>query len=234
MKKQWKRRLDQRLGAVLALLVGLVLWRCAPVRQVAPLPEGSTEVRASLGGPLIHFAGAVMPIPFMSLGLDHGIRERLTVGGTIYPTAWLFGAFQVDAHALYGLRAPGDRWWQPGVSAGAALNYTIDRWEWQQGLWPEVDLNVWWPAGAHAVVYAGLSNWFELKGRRAHDQPQSYHWIWNPHLGLRWGGGKWKYQLEARALAPFAPNDEVVVDYVKPWGRRGAAGVYFAVFRRIK
>ncbi len=234
MKKQWLQRLNRPGIGWLYSLVAVFLWQCAPVRQVVPLPAEATEVRASLGGPVIHFAGAVLPIPFTSVGLDHGVRENLTVGGTIYPTAWLFGAFQVDAHVLYGLRSAGQKCWQPGVSVGAALNYTIERWEWQQGFWPEVDLNLWWPMGSHSLVYGGLSNWFELKKFRAHDQPQPYHWIWNPHVGLQWGRGKRRFQLEMRMLAPFAPNDEVVVDYVKPWGRRGALGLYFAVGRRLQ
>ncbi len=215
-----------------ALLV--VVDACAPVRQVRPLPAEAMQWRATFGGPVIHFAGAVLPIPFTSVGVDRGLTNRWTVGATAYPTAWLFGAFQMDAHALYGVYQPDPQQapWIPGLSVGGALNYTIERWEWRHRLWPEASLNLWWELGPRVMIYGGVANWWELRTTRAHAQPQRYHWIWNPHLGIQWGRKRRTYQVEVKALAPFAPNDEVVVDYVKPFGRRGALGVYVAVAKQ--
>ncbi len=211
-----------------------VMVGCAPVRQIKPLPMGVVETRASLGGPLIHFGGAVIPIPFTSVGIDYGVRRHLTLGGTIYPTAWLFGAFQMDMHALYALYVPSatQSRGMPGVSLGAAINYTVERWAWRQGIWPEIDFNCWWQLGKRTLAYGGIGNWFELRSKRSHGQPQQYHWIWNPHLGVQWQAKRFHYQVEVKALAPFAPNDEVVVDYLKPFGRRGAMGIYVSVAKR--
>jgi hypothetical protein len=53
--------------------------------------------------------------------------------------------------------------------------------------------------------------------------------IFSPQLGHVFERGKWNYTLEVKFLAPYLSNQNIVVDYVSPFGKRGAMGAYFGL-----
>ena len=54
---------------------------CAPTRFVTPLKKGEWAGGINIGGPLINFAGATIPVPFSSLYAGFGHTDRTTRQG---------------------------------------------------------------------------------------------------------------------------------------------------------
>ncbi len=213
----------------------LLLYGCAPTRYYKPLESGEHSVHASFGGPIIQVPGiATMPIPFTSVGYGYGLRDNLTVYGSWQTTSAIFGVIHTDFGATMNL-------WnneKMGVSVSPGFTFLVDAFEWKPSLYPQLDLNYYWTygrkldQGKSQDFYFGFDNWFDLRGRLAHDVPNPNRIIWNTHIGHSFNRNLWSYQLELKVLAPYLNND-VVVEYVSPFGNRGAIGFYFGVKRTI-
>jgi|GEM_PF-881276 len=79
---------------------------CGTTSQLRPVGAGNTRVTASLGGPLVVFGGAPVPLPITRVGVAHGTSESVDVSGGLHPTAALFGVAGLDAGvAWHPLRA---------------------------------------------------------------------------------------------------------------------------------
>jgi hypothetical protein len=208
-----------------------ILCSCAPTKLVAPLEQGQAAAGASLGGPLIGFAGTTIPIPFTSVSGYYGFNDNTTGFGAIYPTAISFGVMQADIGVLYGFLRP--QGWIPGISGSAQANMMFDIWENQFRLYPQLDLNAYWNYGKkNNLIYTGISNWFDPATEKAHEQHHAIFWVPNFQLGHIFVNPRWDFILEAKYLAPFHQNPRVVVDY-RNIGNRGAIGVYFGIIRKF-
>ena len=224
-----KLRKESLLGYF--LITGL-LFSCAPVRNVRPVEKGEWRVSGSLGGPMIHFSGAIIPVPYTSLAAAYGIRKDLSASIGVHTTALAFGVIQTDISATYAPLKPSR--WKPGISVVPVVNIAGDIWQKNIRFWPEITANAWWEYGGRKhYFYTGLSNWFELKNKRPNGEEQASHWLITLNAGNYLCFGNWNFCQEIRFLAPGMDNRKVVVDYLKP-GNSGAIGVYFGVGRKIK
>lgn len=213
-----------------------LLFSCAPSRLVKPLEKGEQQVNASLGGPLINFAGTTIPIPFTSLTYANGVADKTTAFASLHITSLMFGVFQTDIGVVRELYSPDSiSRITPGISIAPAANIAFDKWENNFRFWPQIDLNAYWMLGKQRqhYFYTGLSNWLEFRQKKAHGEIQRNQWIFNPQIGIVLSKSKWKHQIEMKYLAPEIRNDNVVVDYAKPFGNKGAMGVYYSVSRKF-
>lgn len=207
---------------------------CAPARFVKPLAAGQQAVSVSLGGPLINHSNATIPLPLLTAAYGYGLTPTLTGFGAVNITSALYGNAQVELGLTKQVLQP--RGWVPGFSFSPAATI-IYRNPDVHKLYPTLDLYAYWNygvAGRH-YAYAGLSNWFELRGTRTFDQPVAAHWLPSPLVGtvLGSGGGRWAYTLEVKVLAPNLANNFNVADYRTPFGTRGALGFYFGLTRKL-
>jgi hypothetical protein len=213
------------------IMVFLTFFSCAPTRFVKPLDKGQTAVTGNIGGPLVGFAGTTIPIPFTSLGAGYGISNTTTVFGNLHTTALAFGVVQVDAGVLHSLVAQNGYW--PGITGSLSANIMTDIHEANTKLFPQLDANAYWNYGPKSnFFYLGTSNWVDLAGTRAHEEPQPNNWIFNLQAGHTFVRPKWNFVLEAKYLAPFHSRQNLVVDYTG-FGNRGAVGTYFGVVRKF-
>jgi hypothetical protein len=216
---------------IVVFLFLIFLSSCAPSRFVKPLEKGQKAVNVHLGGPLIGFAGTTIPIPFTSITGAYGLKDNLTVFMGLHTTALAFGVFQTDIGMVKQLKAQNN--FLPAITITPALNLAVDKWKGHFKCWPQLDLNGYWHIRKKShFTYLGLSNWFELSGMKAHDEKQTIHWIWNPHLGQSFVFEKWLYNLEIKYLASTTKNLPNVVDF-KSFGNTGAVGVFISVTRKF-
>lgn len=227
------------------LLVAILSYSCAPTRFVKPLKKEQKAVSGTLGGALINQFNIVMPIPLTEITGGYGITDNLTAFGSLHTTALLFGVVQLEAGVLKSFIKPDEKGrYKPGFSATFNNNFAVDVWEGNMKYWPQVDANLFWDykfqlpkgeSGKYKVnnVYLGISNWFELSKYRSHEELQKNHFIFSPHVGHRWERAKWDYTFEAKFLAPYLSNQDMVVDYFKPQGKRGAIGAYITILRKF-
>ena len=205
---------------------------CMPTRMIKPLKKGEKSIGAHFGGPMINFSGAPIPVPFTSVTGATGIKNNLTAFGSIHTTSALFGVAQIDLGVLKQIYQSKDSTF--GITTSPQLNLSIDRWEGNFKVWPVLDINAYWHydiKNNNHFVYSGITNWFELANTRAHNEPQPNFWLPAINLGHQFTKEKVDYFIETKYMAPFNRNHETVVDYLKPFGKKGVVGVYFG-FRK--
>ena len=219
------------------------LGACAPTHFVKPLAYKQHAVTASLGGAMLHVPGvATIPIPNTTLGYGYGLKKDLTGYGNLYPTAAVFGVFQFDAGCTW-------RFWQNekmGASVSPGMNFLVDRFEKNAGLWPQLDANFYkdyfersyTSKGGKSIqrknyFYVGFSNWFQLKGTMTLGLKQENRLVFSPQIGHTFERGHWNFNLEAKFLTPYLSNQNIIVDYVSPFGKRGGLGAFFSVTYRL-
>jgi len=202
-----------------------------PSRIVKPLDKGQKAISANLGGPLIGFSGTTIPVPFTSIMYAQGINEKITTYGSIHTTSLLFGVFQTDLGACYGLYYNDSL--RIGLSVTPAANIAYDKWEGNFKLWPQVDVNVYWDINPKkSFIYLGVDNWFELSKLKAHNETQENNWILNTQIGYTHVRKKWNYNIEAKYLVPYLNNQPNVVEY-KGINDKGAVGIYISFTRKF-
>jgi hypothetical protein len=212
-------------------IVLLFLGACSPLHTVKPLQKGEQRVGASMGGPLIKFSGAIIPIPATSLHYARGISNRFTAYGSVYTTAALFGVAQIDMGVCTRLCAKDSIW---GMSLQSGFNVGTFFKPGTSAFWPELAFNYYRHYGKRRhFVYVGAGSWLETAGKGTYGRTIENRFLPWLHLGHTWNRGVWTYQLEARLLAPFQSNQDVVVDYLRLSGSKGVSGIYFSLNRRI-
>jgi hypothetical protein len=220
---------------------------CGPSRFVDPLRRGEHAVSASLGGPLANVPGvATIPLPFTSLTYGNGVTDNTTVFGSWFSTAAAFGTIQFEIGATHRLWKDEEN--TKGISITPAFNIATDKFEWNTKIWPQLDANYYWKYNWRSqiqddlltngskkpnMLYAGLGSWYELAGKRVHDEPQTTRVIPMIQLGHDLNWKSWTFKTEFKFIAPFTSNENLVVDYKSIQGNFGATGFYFGFTKRF-
>lgn len=207
------------------------LFACSPVHVVKPLKKGEQRLGASLGGSLIKFGGAVLPIPNTSLQYARGLSHRVSGYASAYTTAAAFGLLQLDAGLCFNAYTLDSL---KGFSLNLGLNGGSTFSSRGTALWPELALSYHHTYGSRAnFFYAGTGTWVEMQATGTHGRTIDRRLLPWLHLGHTWNKGPWSYQAEFRWLAPDRSNEDIVVDYLRLTGTHGVSGLYFGLTRRI-
>jgi hypothetical protein len=162
------------------------------------------------------------------LSYAHGITPSLSAYGGVALTDLAFGNGHIDIGVTKGLLQPNG--WKPGVSVSPNLHYIINFKAGDMRLYPTLDANAYWNINDKKhLVYVGISNWFELANVRPHNEPQKDVWVPSAQFGYTFNNRHHtRFTLEARYMAWFNDNVQLVPDYISPT-QTGALGVYLGV-----
>ena len=148
--------LKNTLLALLGLITFL-LSSCGPARFVEPLRKGENALGIDLGGPIVKIPGvATTPIPFSSITYGRGITNKLTLHGSWYSTAAVFGVAQVGAGATY--RAWKSKNQKHGASAMLGFNTAMDVFENNFRFWPQLDAHYYFKYNYRSLNQDDLLN----------------------------------------------------------------------------
>lgn len=204
---------------------------CAPSRFVKPLEKNQQAVNLSLGGPLFEYSDMVIPMPLLTAAYGYGFDSTLTGFGAVNITSALYGNLQVELGVTKQLVKQNN--YIPAVSITPVANL-IYRDKDAFKFYPQLDLSAFWECNSNRnYVYTGISNWFELSGKKAHEQDQQNHWLVSPYIGHSFVRRKWDLILEVKVLAPNISYVSNVVDYRSPFGKNGAFGIYVGYTRKF-
>ena len=244
---------------VLLLVVAAV--GCAPSRIVRPLKKGEDRWGLSLGGPLIKYAGGVLPVPITTLSYAKAISDSLTWFTALHTTSTLFNNFQGEIGFCYNLYQNNKfRLFKDSVNLGVSINPVANFGMHMNGvrniltgkytvnnpnstlfsgvkLWPQLDVNAHISYGRkdENFFYIGLSNWFDVNQPYGYDTKKKPAFFYvSPQVGNTWNDkkGLWSFTVEAKYLAPYINNQNKVVDYVRP-GKTGAIGFFIGITKKI-
>ena len=206
---------------------------CAPTRFVEPLKKEQLAVGGNIGGPIINYGGAPVPIPMSAIEVGYGIKDNLTVHGGIHTTAMLFGNAQMDAGITY--KFLDQKKYIPNLSVSPSFNFVVDPGDRKAKFWPILDLNAYWNYGEKKhYFYVGFNNYFELSPRMANDQPQKYPLIFSPQIGhiLKGKNRSWELSAELKFIAPYMKNTSAFLPFDSVTGNYGGTGLYIG-FRKM-
>lgn len=232
----------------LLLLVSLLITACGPARFVEPLKRYENAVAVDVGGPIVNVPDvATTPLPFTAITYGRGLSNRLTLHGSWYSTAAVFGVAQVGAGATYGL-------WKSqkgkhGASAMLGFNSALDVFENNFKFWPQLDAHYYFKYNHQSLkqedllvsggrsqsnlLYIGIGTWYELESRKAHDEKQENLIVPMLNIGHDLNWKKWTFKTELKLIAPFSSNENIVMDYLSLTGKNGATGIYLGLIRKF-
>lgn len=212
-------------------IIALALASCAPARFVEPLDKGEWSVGADLGGPMLNFNGAPIPVPLSQIEVGYGLDSNLTIHGGLHTTSLLFGNGQLDAGVTWKVYNQNRA--IPSISVSGGINVIYSPSTRKGDLWPVLDANAYWNYGKrNNYIYLGINNYFDFSSRMANDQTQRYHWIASPQIGhvVKGKRDRWQLITEFKYLAPYLASDKAFVPYTGLF-HHGALGFYIGVRR---
>jgi len=216
---------------IITLFFLTLFFSCSPARFVKPLAKKQHAANISLGGPLIKYGTAVIPMPFLTANYGYGIDSTFTGFASFNITSALFGNFQVELGATKQVLRQNK--YLPGISFTPIANIIYKNKD-ARKLYPQIAINAFWEYGKRKnIVYIGIDNWFELASKRKYDIKQKNQWMFMPMIGHSFNGKKWSCNIEAKIIAPNLSNERLVVDYQTPFNKHGAFGVYLGVTRKF-
>jgi hypothetical protein len=216
---------------IILILLALLQCACAPTRFVKPLESKQKAVGANIGGPLIGFAGTIIPIPFTSVYGGYGVNEKLTITGSVHLTAALYGVVQTDITALTYLWRNDSS--DAGITCAPGVNVAWDKWEGNFKLWPLADVNYYKELAGKKRIFIGLNTWYEPAAKKLHGEVNQNHFLFNPHLGIQTGlKRKLQSQFEIKYAGAGRDNRNIVVDYKTPFNS-GAIGIYYSLIKKF-
>jgi hypothetical protein len=211
-------------GFLSFILLVAALQSCAPTRAVMPLCYKENRISASVGGPIIRYGDAVLPVPQTSVTYSRGLSDSVTLFASFYPTAAIFGNLQLEVgFNRYLVNNDSAKF---AVTVAPSIHYfrkdSIGK------VYPQIDVNfVKRNPLNENYFYAGLSNWFEPSTRKVDGEKQTNIWFPSPQIGYVWNTEKgFMFQTEFKYLVPFRRNDTGPVDYIGPFMPYGGMGLY--------
>jgi hypothetical protein len=214
-----------------ALSLFVFMVSCAPSRFVKPLEKGQQALNASLGGPLIGYGSAIIPVPMVTATYGYGLDSVLTGFGSLNLTSAFYGNFQIELGVTRQLIRQKGKW--PALSVSPVANF-IYRNKDAVKFYPQLDLNAFWEFNQKRnFFYAGVSNWFELSNNKTLEQDQPHHWLFTPQIGQTFVRKNHDFNIEIKAVAINVTNHGSVADYKTPFGKQGAFGMYVSYTRKF-
>ena len=209
--------------ALLAFLIG----SCTASRFVEPLDKGEITAGFSFGGPVIGFAGAILPVPLANAEVGYGVDSNLTVVGGVQATSLYFNNLHIDAGVTY--KVMNQKKYIPNVSVSPSFQFVYDFNDKLAKFWPVLDVNAYWNYGERRnYFYAGINNYFELSKTMALEQEQEHRWLFSPQIGHVVKGKKdnWQLTTELKFLGITHDNSYAFLPYKSLTGSYGATGFY--------
>lgn len=208
-----------------------MLTACGPTRVIKTLEKGEKQVSANLGGPVIKFAGAPIPLPLTSVNYQHGIDTGITVSSSLYTTDLLFGTVHLEANL--GIKTFENKKKSFGLTSTPGIHLFYDFNESNFRAYPQIDLTTWWQYGEKPnLLFGGIGSWVELRKEKAYGELQTNELMPYISVGHQFNRPKWAFLTELKYIGFPYDNRWGVVDYIGP-SHYGALGFYFGVSRRF-
>ncbi len=207
----------------------LFLFSCSPARFVEPLEKGEVAAGINLGGPLIHFSGKVIPIPFSSVFAGYGLKDGTTVYSGLHLTSAAFKTFQMDIGIAQRFCSQEGK--KPGVTFGGAFNVMAHKSDFR--LYPSLDVNAFWNYHDDKwMTYLGSSAWLDFYKNKSINEDNYHAFLPEFHLGQTLRMRNLDLTLEYKLLDPFVQSDRTVAEF-SHFSNKGASGIYFSVVKHF-
>ncbi len=146
----YKPFMEKTIWVILAAFV----ISCTPTKIIVPLKEGQVQVGATLGRPQINTGS----LPLLGVYAAKGLSESNTAYGAAQLSSALFGAIQIDAGVVKGLRP--SQGFAPGFSYSYGWNVFFSARDYAVRVYPEAGVNMFWQRGPH-ILNISSNSWVD-------------------------------------------------------------------------
>jgi len=147
--------------STLAIIIISLFIGCGITQPIRPIEEGTTEIIASLGGPIIPLGGIAIPVPYLNLGAMYGYSSNLTLYGNAHVTALLFKDVGLDGG--FATRLFSEQGMLPEISFNGRVYFF---WNAFRGnttrLYPTGTVTGSYLVGEHSLLYFGADNLYQF------------------------------------------------------------------------
>lgn len=190
---------------------------CSATHIVRPLPQGTSAVTASFGGPYLPASVPTLVVPYLTLGYQRGMTHDVTVGGAVHATLAAFGVAGVEVNGARRLATGAG--WRPELVGRGNLYMFAGRGG--ARVYPALGAVASWTAGSRTLWYAGAD---------ALAQAGRPHVIATPLVGVqRQVGSRAALQLDVKWMAANADVRAGVFDGESSLGGRGVMAAQLGV-----
>ena len=150
----------------------LTLWLagCSAMQPVRVLPEGTTAITGSLGGPVGIAASPLGFVPYTTVGVAHGLSEAVTVHGNAHLLMAAFGVVGLDAGASFRLLRQDGTMPEVTASVGGLLFSDVVNTSGTR-LYPNASVNLSWDLGRAWLGYVGTHTTLQPSDTRLYVSP---------------------------------------------------------------
>ncbi len=202
---------------LILLAVSVLAVGCSVTHPVRVLDEGATRVTASVGGPLIPYHGATIPVPYLTAGVAHGITPSRTAFGDVHVLMGTFGVLGANGGMAWKIRD--EEGVRPEVTVlGQAYLFTDLR---------TMSVVRFFPDAAAAASYRLGESWLTYCSVDIMGDPWQKRLLVTPALGGQWEG--WtgiRLQLELKWMAANIDTRHGIFEGKTSLSGHGAVGLF--------
>jgi hypothetical protein len=133
---------------------------CGITQPIRPIEEGTTELIASLGGPIIPVGGIAFPVPYLNVGAMYGVKPNLTLYGNAHITALLFKNVGIDGG--FSTRILPEKGLRPEITLNGRVYFFWDAFRGKTTrVYPTGTLTGSYLIGEHSLLYFGEDNLYQ-------------------------------------------------------------------------
>ena len=214
---------------VLFIIILLILFSCAAQTSFEPVGKGNMRGNVGIGGPIISAFGARIPVPYLTIGANYGIAERINIHGNLHLFSLGYKIVGFDFGAA----------WFPLLNEGLSPTISI-----QPRLlvfastksdvtsrfraYPIFTNTAAWKV-RNNMLYTGYDLVIPFSNPDYDSEASSA--IFSPFVGYRWNvGERTRLTTELKWHGANIKSDQLAVEYV-PIGGYGAITTLFSIER---
>lgn len=209
----------------LAIILILSFFGCGITQPIRPIEEGTSEIIASLGGPIIPAGGIAFPIPYLNVGAMYGYRPNLTVYGNAHLTALLFKDVGLDAGI--STRILPEKNFRPEITFNGRAYFFWDAFRGNTiRFYPTGTVTGSYLIGEHSLLYFGADNLYQFTTSDLFISPFiGYNFLVSDVAQL---------QIESKWVAMNHDTRHGVFEGAGSIGGKGNIGLYFGIQYNLK
>lgn len=225
-ESEFQRQMDRSESAMKHLFLFFVVYiaiiasGCGITQPVRPIEEGKTELIASLGGPVIPVGETAFPLPYLNVGLLHGIKQNLTLYGNVHVTALLFKDVGLDAG--FSSRLLPEKGVRPEIAFNGKVYFFWDAFRGSTTrLYPSGTVTASLRIGEQSLLYGGADNLYQFTNSTLYV---------SPFIGYQFAiSDGMQMQLESKWLAMNHDTRHGIFEGLGSIGGKGNIGFYIGL-----
>lgn len=200
----------------------LVVWMtgCGITQPLRPVEEGTTELIASLGGPVIPVGGIAFPVPYLNFGGVYGYKPNLSLFANAHVTALLFKDIGIDAG--FSTRIIKEKGIRPEITFNGRAYFFWDVFRGSTTrLYPMGTVTASYRAGEKSLIYFGADDLFQFVPSEM---------FFSPFVGYSFPiGVALQLQVESKWMAMNQATSHGIFEGMASIGGKGNVGLFFGL-----